>query len=504
MKKPEAYKRGTLTVFYGMTVMLILSVFFSLLEVVHVVGVKNQQNLASEIAIESLFADYNRLLWNDYRILAVDLGYGSASIDIDRAIERMSEYAQDNISPASARSNSKDAHFFRSTLSMCELDAYGLLTDSGGNALIKEAAANVVYGLGENSIDKLLKSNATIKKNLEESVSCEDLMQSGSDAGKEAARAAAEAAAASGAQNSGEGTTVSVQPPDNPTDTIMAWKKSGVLGQVLPVDIVLSEHVFSEQRVSRRVLRSGSIGGAKRVSARDKTLFGMYLKKNIQSFTHPLSHAGASYEWEHVVCGKDSDIENMESVVKKLLALREVENLISLMGDAGKVSQASALAVSIAGASANPVLVKAVELGLIAAWAYVESVLDVRTLLAGKKVALVKSPAEWTSQLPALASYTDVSIKAKDSPTGMSYEDYLLSLTFLESSKDLAYRTAEVYEDALCTESDYVNVRADQLLYAADVRFSYDATPLFLSLVPTRDVISSYTTQRDIHMSYID
>ena len=48
------------------------------------------------------------------------------------------------------------------------------------------------------------------------------------------------------------------------------------------------------------------------------------------------------------------------------------------------------IATSLAGFSGNPAVVKIVQIGVVAAWAYVESILDLRTLLSGGKFHSLK------------------------------------------------------------------------------------------------------------------
>ena len=94
-----------------------------------------------------------------------------------------------------------------------------------------------------------------------------------------------------------------------------------------------------------------------------------------------------------IICligGKDNDADNLRVTVDRLLLLREGLNMASLMAMPDKQSEAMALAVTLAGATVNPAIIEAVKYGILAAWAYVESVLDVRTLLDGGKISLVK------------------------------------------------------------------------------------------------------------------
>ena len=85
--------RATLTVFFAMSMMMFMSMVFSVLELVHVKLLYLQRDIVASAAIESAFADYNRMLWDDYGILALDSGYGSSAPQLPIVESRMEEYA---------------------------------------------------------------------------------------------------------------------------------------------------------------------------------------------------------------------------------------------------------------------------------------------------------------------------------------------------------------------------------------------------------------------------
>lgn len=102
---------------------------------------------------------------------------------------------------------------------------------------------------------------------------------------------------------------------------------------------------------------------------------------------------------EYILCGKDTDKKNLESSIERLMRMREAANVAHIIADREKLNQTLMIATSLAGFSGNPAVVKIVQIGVVAAWAYVESILDLRTLLSGGKISLIKSAAEWTTDL---------------------------------------------------------------------------------------------------------
>ena len=105
------------------------------------------------------------------------------------------------------------------------------------------------------------------------------------------------------------------------------------------------------------------------------------------------------YELEYMICGKDDDSENLKGTITRILLIRCAANFAYLMTSPAKQSEALAAAATMAGFTVNPAIVEAVKYGLLAGWAYCESVLDLRTLMDGEKIPIIKSDETWTSGL---------------------------------------------------------------------------------------------------------
>ena len=76
---------------------------------------------------------------------------------------------------------------------------------------------------------------------------------------------------------------------------------------------------------------------------------------------------------EYILEGKESDQQNLEVVVKKLLLMRSGANYLYLLTDAGKQAEAETLAVSLSTAIALPVLTGLVKQAILVAWAFGEA-----------------------------------------------------------------------------------------------------------------------------------
>ena len=127
--------------------------------------------------------------------------------------------------------------------------------------------------------------------------------------------------------------------------------------------------------------------------------FCQYLLEHFGNAVDQKKENTLSYEMEYILEGKESDQQNLEAVVKKLLLMRSGANYLYLLTDAGKQAEVETLAVSLSTAIALPVLTGLVKQAILVAWAFGEAVMDIRALLDGKRVALIKTHDTWQLDL---------------------------------------------------------------------------------------------------------
>lgn len=168
--------------------------------------------------------------------------------------------------------------------------------------------------------------------------------------------------------------------------------------------------------------------------------------------------------------GKVSDKENLESVLFRLFLLRMSGNYGCLAKDMGRVAEAEALAVTISALLLMPEAVEALKQMILVAWAGGESVMDLRCLLDGRKVPLVKSADKWVvslSQLPLLLT-DGGSVRGNDSGEGVGYSDYIRMFLFLKSVPEITMRTLDCVEEAL--HSKHILFQADQCVTKLEIQ----------------------------------
>lgn len=146
-------------------------------------------------------------------------------------------------------------------------------------------------------------------------------------------------------------------------------------------------------------------------------------------------------ELEYLISGRKSDYENLEDCCMKLIALRLPENMRCLLGDSVRMSEVKTISMSIASLTAF-VTEKVIRYLIAGAWAYVESMAEVRRLLAGYKIEPVKTPSAWITDLKNIIDSLE---SGHESDKGLSYEQYLMLLLAMEQDR-IYYRMLDVMD----------------------------------------------------------
>ena len=504
--------RGSITVFTALVIVMILALILSLVEAVHLCCVAKRSDMLIRDGAESVMAEYNRLLWKDYGILAVDMGYGNIGIDTDEAVSRSIPYMDGR----------RGVSFIGVDTDYAHIDGYRLLSDQDGMVLIKDAVIQETLELPAQLISDWSDLCTAGEAAMSSAEDIDELMEQGEEAEaqadamwEESQKAAAEAAAAAASASSenGEETAPVEYTPqprpgsdvENPVKEVKEWKKRSLLKQVLPDEIEVSGAGITDiNKPSERGLDEGTMGETLSLSVTDRILYGAYLKNHFSNFTSDKNHSGAKYEWEYVLCGEDTDGENLEETVAMLLACRSAENLAAIYMDSSKMDEAEVLALAIVGWTGNDGVVNAVKYAIVAAWAYMESVLDVRLLLTGGRVPLLKSKEDWTSGLGNLGVCFDAHTKAKDCKVGFSYEEYLLLFSYLHPASQVGLRSLDVVENALHEHTEYAYCYVDQMVCEIDMSAEYSAAPIFASIFSIgTGTLNGYEFSRRKNITYL-
>ena len=139
-------------------------------------------------------------------------------------------------------------------------------------------------------------------------------------------------------------------------------------------------------------------------------------------------------------------------------------------GNSQKLAEVHAMAASIAAALAVPVSEELIRRVLMVCWAYGESLMDVRILLAGGKVPVVKDSASWQLAISRLAGVGDE--QSKKGTKGLDYTGYLELLLQLQTEKNNIRRGMDMVELGMRGQEKKSSFSLDHCIEAASIELS--------------------------------
>lgn len=519
--------------------MIVAALLFTLLECSRYLMLGMMASIHSQSVTESMFAEYNVPAYSNYHLLMMDSGYGTGQMLLSKVNARMQQLGQENLNP-SIRGFGRHQNFLQMDVAGSNVVQYELATDYNGGALLRQVSEVVKGEFASDVIGQAYKKVTDIQESCEQGEKADKFLDGALDTIEQAKEAAKDSAMELGPKEDGgaglgmmqeggkqhrlfthtgqpgEGTGLQPGFPDadssgeaeNPMEDVKSAKASPILMQILSKqDKISSKQIVKADSIENRELNTGNYIGHGTGSITDKMLIIQYLKKYTSHYRNyvDVPHALA-YEQEYILFGKYSDEDNLEKMAARLLMLREGINFAYLLTDSAKCEEALALATAIAVATGIPGAVKAIQMGILASWAYSESITELRTLFSGGKTASVKTADNWTVSLPEVpVVLIDTSIKSKESEGGISYEDYIQAFLTLESMKKIGVRFANLLEKNIRLSAGYGQIKLDCMLTAMETENMYQAKQVFLSFVPIgRLSKKGYRFQENYVFSYTE
>lgn len=494
-------KRASVTVWFSLIVVSLCSMFFSMVETVRIMGMRTESKTITKEALASAFSEYQPLLWEQYEILGLDKGYGTEHAEDVLLESRICEFCQNNCDFV-AQENVEGSNFFQLRQGSCGLKEYCLLTDEKGMCFITQAVNAARTQMAQHILEDWKESAGlgTDSKEIDIERQVEDAETAMDEAGKQQQPQ-------SGTETNDLVTEqIDIHAIENPLTVFHEIKKNGCLGLVTEGREISEKAIDTNQVVSKRQLNVGTqqLPEEIKMGIEERVLYAWYLARHFGNFVEEKADRSLAYEMEYIIAGKCSDKENLENIIEKLLLLREGQNFITIMTNPNMLQEAYNVAVAIAGASLNPAAITLVQMAIAGVWALVESILDIRTMLHGEKIPIIKTAEQWTSSLYNLGSCLATSVRAKKAERGISYDQYLMVLLLPVNREKLGLRPLDLMETELQQQENYINVKMDHIVCSMDVACTYGADPLFASYIGLGNITTDwYQCQTRESISYL-
>ncbi|MCI1727021.1 MAG: DUF5702 domain-containing protein [Lachnospiraceae bacterium] len=458
-------RKGSITIYLSLMLTVMISLICTSILSVKVSACRMQLANAADQAMFSLFAQYDRDLLDRYDVFFVDGSCGSSQLSLGKCYDRLTDSMSYLLSPDKGNL-SGGKNLFSLKEAGGSITGYTLATDCAGAAFAAQAIDYMTQTAGIQGI-RLLKDEFGKNASIVQQQETEGGNPDGGNLAADYAELEAQAAREKTENEAAEKKKPVEIPPDfkNPMGEIIRVKATSILNLVCQdVSEVSGKQAAASELLSGRQKESGMGVIDVSVSPEDAVnslWLDEYLLTHYGTYRKPTEKSGLSYQAEYMIAGKDSDTANLENVVSRLLLTREGVNILLIMTNSELRLQAETTAEILAAILLNPEAAPAIQAILTAGWAFCESLIDVRGLLDGDHIPLVKTFQDWQLQLsdvPGFSSRMD-SFRRR-AAAGTDYEDYLRIFLYLTSAEERVSRAMDMTESTI-RESGRGNFRLD-------------------------------------------
>lgn len=290
----ETVCRGEVTAYLSLIFILLITFIGGIMESASIQLAKNYRRADANRAMESVFAEYQKELLDEYDLFALDGSYETGSYGEQNIQERLSYYGAGNMEH--------------------KVERIQFLTDRGCSGFCEQAAAYIEHRYGIDIMKDMLGMTSVWGQQEEkaevyarEERSCQEHLDG--------------LLSEQGGELPEEG---------NPIAYAGQLKRSPLLTLVMPKDKAVSEKQIESGDVLSGREKNTGYGEFSDVAEEPGNLsslvLGEYLLEHFSKFTDTECTGALDYELEYILAGKASDKENLEAVAGKLLLLRFVPN----------------------------------------------------------------------------------------------------------------------------------------------------------------------------------
>ena len=421
-------KQGEITVFLSLMLSVLLFFFQALFQSAENALFRSQMEEALELSEYSVLSEYHRELWKRYELFYLDLSYGGGAEKTEYLEQRAEEFLNLNLKPGKVKT--------------LETWDYARATDGRGEAYYEQAVSVMKAKRGASILESFQEYAEYGQQAAEQEENYREADDRESRNLEELRRRREE--------EEEEGTP-------NPAEQTERLKGGSILHLILkdPGSVSGKRAELAGVPSDRALLTGSGARGKNAYGVLNDAWFLAYLMEHFGNAAACLTGEKESGSWldyqlEYLIAGRDSDIANLEAVCGRLLAIREGMNYAYLLTDSAKVAECTAMATLLVGATLIPGLVEAVKQMLLLAWAFAESVLDLRLLLNGKRVAFRKDASTWKISLSNALELGDLSgMDDNEDADGLLYRDYLGILLMMTGREKKSMRSLDVIEGAV-------------------------------------------------------
>lgn len=450
----KAAEAGYMTVYLALITGILLSLILTVIEGARRSTIRMHVECCADMALDSALAEYHREMLKQYDLFFIDTSYGTGDPSFHRTEDHIKDYMEKNLRPQEEFSIPMAKDITGLYTDEVQLLQAGLATDGAGEVLKYHVVQYMKDKSGISLAETILEKGSQAQ-----SWQGQD-MEGEWDAAEESMKE--EIRYKKRLQDKDWDGEI----PETPSDAVRATRGEGILGVAAEGMQVSTAVIADKSRPSVRHLNQGT-GLAETKEPADGVLENgllyAYILDKCGFFGTEKENSALTYEVEYILQQQTSDQENLKKTAQELLWLREAANVSFLFGS-GMRSEAKAAATAIALLLAMPEITNAVETVILFAWAYAESVKDIRILFRGDKVPIMKTQETWNTPFSQLLTYRMHLDSYHASESGWSYRDYLGALLFFHGADHAVMGLMDVMESDIQKTPGNSGFRMDGLI----------------------------------------
>lgn len=426
-------KKGSLTVFLALAMMVFLTFCLVLTEGVRFYYVRAKAEQAMDLAEFSVLAEYQYELLSRYGVFFLDLDYEQGEEHTAVLEQRLNNYLSKNAEEVVT--TGLTARDFRRA------------TDQAGLPFVKQAVEYKKVKSGY----KVLAELTGFSQGLGESVDLGEVLEENSQGASSILQGYVDE----------EGKPLfSISLPNVSFPSVSALTEA-VFGSTA---MLSDKSVNLQERLLKRTLKVGS-GTREESSFLDIQLFHSYL------FEH-FYHYGAGdknvwrnaleYQLEYIIAGKENDRKNLENIMWRIFLMRAGGNYLLYHSDAKELAKAEAEAAALVGITGNAALIQMVREVLLISRAIEAGMKETKSIFAGESVPLYQNGTQ--------------------AGIFMGYEQYLLLFLNTTNQKEKVYRTMDLVELEVREKSGYENLCLDHCTDSFFVEWKWQTETILKNL----------------------
>lgn len=464
MKMGKAGKvKAYLTVYMTLSLTVLLAVVMVLLTGVKKNTIRMEEELALNTAGNSALAEYDQELFRQYDLFFIDTSYGTDHARTEKIGDHVMNYANKNL---------ENTKLFESKMICADIQEVELATDNGGEVLKQQIIDYEKNYFGIEALEQLFSDYEWSET---EEIGEEELIQKRDENADKLSKEKPPVRTVEKERYHEESGEMEIYEEkeevsiEDPAAYVNELRKRGILSLVVDDTSKISgKAIRPEEYVSHRsdlLQGTGLLQERKKEisflgKSEEKILLNAYIFQKYGYYGRAKENGALEYQVEYLLGNKGSDIENLRVVVRKLVLLREAANAVYLYGDVTKKAEISAMAASVSAVTLAPYLQPLLETSILFAWAYIESIQDVKLLLDGGKVPILKTVSDWQTDLDSILNFAGASV-SREETQGLTYHQYLSVLLLAEQDKELLPPMMDVMEMDIRKTIYHENFRMD-------------------------------------------